>query len=292
MFDETTERTAVRSKQPGSNLLAAYFKQCQKYPLMTAEEERKLARKVRRGDAAAREAFIHANLRLVIKHAKAYMGRGMELEDLIQEGNVGLIRAVDKYDPKRGLRFSTMATWWIVEGITRAIQIKARMIRLPAHTHKELQKYIAVAMRLELDLENQEMTPEQVAQELGADPDRVREVLSWGSSTMISDQPQDDNKVSAPDAHLIPGMNRSMRQAVEVVLDRLPEKHHELMCYAFGLRGHPELTPRELEDVLGVPKRVLYQRIRFLRSSMRRSLEDAGYNVSDFFVSNDSTETL
>ena len=162
-------------KSPSSDPVRMYFREMGKVSLLTAEQEVSLARRIERGDADAKRKLIEANLRLVVSIAKRHVGRGMPLLDLIQEGNLGLIRAVEKFDYRRGFKFSTYATWWIRQAITRALADQARTIRIPVHMVETINKLIRVQRQLLQDI-GREPTPEEIAAEMGITPDKVREI--------------------------------------------------------------------------------------------------------------------
>ena len=150
-----------------------YFRDIGRYPLLSADEEKMLARRIQAGDARAKRRMIESNLRLVVKIAMRYTQRGVPLMDLVEEGNLGLIRAVEKFDPERGFRFSTYGTWWIRQAVERGLMNQGRSVRFPIHVAKALNRYQATARKLTQRL-NQAATPEQVAAELAEDPHAVR----------------------------------------------------------------------------------------------------------------------
>ena len=165
-----------------------YLKEIGKVPLLTAEEEVALAKRIERGDMEAKRQLIEANLRLVVSIAKRYVGRGMLFLDLIQEGNLGLIRAVEKFDYRKGYKFSTYATWWIRQAITRAIADQARTIRIPVHMVETINKLIRVQRQLLQDI-GREPTPEEIAAEMGTTPQKVREILKISQEPVSLETP-------------------------------------------------------------------------------------------------------
>ena len=165
-----------------------YFKEIGKVPLLTAEEEVSLAKRIERRDMDAKRKLIEANLRLVVSIAKRYVGRGMLFLDLIQEGNIGLIRAVEKFDYRKGFKFSTYATWWIRQAITRAIADQARTIRIPVHMVETINKLIRVQRQLLQEI-GREPTPEEIAAEMGTTPEKVREILKISQEPVSLETP-------------------------------------------------------------------------------------------------------
>jgi RNA polymerase nonessential primary-like sigma factor len=231
-------------------------------PLLTAEEEVYYSRRALSGDEAARKRMIESNLRLVVKIARRYMNRGLPLLDLIEEGNLGLIHAVKKFDPEKGFRFSTYATWWIRQTIERAIMNQTRTIRLPIHVVKEINIYLRAARRLTQEFDR-EPTCEEIATLLDREPDEVDRMLglndrlvSSGSVVsrdgernlldMIPDNEQADpsNQCQADDIH----------DAVERWLERLTDKQRAVVERRFGLHGHERATLEEVGEQIGVTR--------------------------------------
>jgi RNA polymerase primary sigma factor len=174
--DEGAIKLDLSIKSPSSDPVRMYFSEMGKVSLLTAEQEVSLARRIERRDMEAKRQLIEANLRLVVSIARRHTGRGMSLLDLIQEGNLGLIRAVEKFDYKRGFKFSTYATWWIRQAITRALADQARTIRIPVHMVENINKLIRVQRQLLQDI-GREPTPDEIAAEMGMTPEKVREML-------------------------------------------------------------------------------------------------------------------
>ena len=247
-----------------------YLKEIGKVPLLTAEEEIELAKKMEQGDQEAKKRLAEANLRLVVSIAKRYVGRGMLFLDLIQEGNLGLIKAVEKFDYRKGYKFSTYATWWIRQAITRAIADQARTIRIPVHMVETINKLIRVSRQLLQEL-GREPTPEEIAEEMDMTPDRVREIqkisqepvsletpIGEEEDSQLGDFIEDSQAVVPPDAASF----SMLQEQINSVLDTLAERERKVIELRFGLvDGHP----RTLEEV-GKEFGVTRERIRQIES--------------------------
>ena len=247
-----------------------YFKDIGKVDLLTAEEEAALARRMAGGDEEARQRMVEANLRLVVSIARRYVGRGMALQDLIQEGNMGLMKAVEKFDYSKGYKFSTYATWWIRQAITRAIADQARTIRIPVHMVETINKLVRIQRQL-LQTLGREPTPEEIAEEMDLTPERVREIqkisqepvsletpIGEEEDSQLGDFIEDDGAVAPPDAA---GFTM-LKEQLDKVLGGLAERERKVITLRFGLEdGHP----RTLEEV-GREFGVTRERIRQIES--------------------------
>ena len=253
-----------------------YLKEIGKVPLLNAEEEIELAKQMELGDDNAKKRLAEANLRLVVSIAKRYVGRGMLFLDLIQEGNLGLIKAVDKFDYKKGYKFSTYATWWIRQAITRAIADQARTIRIPVHMVETINKLMRVSRQLVQDL-GREPLPEEIAQRLDMPVDRVREILKIAQEPVSLETPigeeedshlgdfiQDDNVPVPAEA----ATYTMLKEQIVEVLTTLTEREQKVLRLRFGL---DDGRPRTLEEV-GKEFNVTRERIRQIEAKALRKL--------------------
>ena len=253
-----------------------YLKEIGKVPLLSAEEEIELAKKMEQGDQDAKKRLAEANLRLVVSIAKRYVGRGMLFLDLIQEGNLGLIKAVEKFDYRKGYKFSTYATWWIRQAITRAIADQARTIRIPVHMVETINKLIRVSRQLLQEL-GREPTPEEIAEEMNLPVERVREILKISQEPVSLETPigeeedshlgdfiQDDNVPVPADAAAF----TLLKEQLVEVLGTLTEREQKVLRLRFGL---DDGRARTLEEV-GKEFNVTRERIRQIEAKALRKL--------------------
>ncbi len=259
-----------------SDSLRLYIREIARIPLLSAADELVLARRVKRDDRQARNALIEANLRLVVHVAKRYVGQGMDLEDLISEGNIGLIRAVSKFDPDKGFRFSTYAHWWIKQAISRALLEGARAVRLPVYIMEEVMRVRRMTRQLYQDV-GREPTTQEVASALQLTADRVRELTVWAEKIYSLDAPlsdEDENTMGdiVPDEHTInpnEEIERDLlRQEVRRVLSSLNPREREVIMLRFGLVDDHDHT---LEEV-GKRLKVTRERVRQIEERAIRKL--------------------
>lgn len=260
-------------------------------PLLSAEEEVYFSRLSLKGDAAARKRMIESNLRLVVKIARRYINRGLALLDLIEEGNLGLIRAVEKFDPERGFRFSTYATWWIRQTIERAIMNQTRTIRLPIHVVKELNIYLRAARELSQKLDH-EPTPEEIAAALDRPVAEVRKMLKLNEKITSVDMPVAgasekqlldviaDEKEQGPEIEL---QDEDIRQHLVLWLDELNPKQREVLARRFGLLGYEPSTLEDVGHEIGLTR----ERVRQIQVEALRRLKEIvthqGLNIETLF---------
>lgn len=246
-----------------------YLREIGKIPLLTPEEEADLAQRVIKGDKKAKDKLAEANMRLVVSIAKRYSGRGLDLLDLIQEGNTGLLRAVEKFDPEKGFKFSTYATWWIRQAITRAIADQARTIRIPVHMVETINKVLRATRKLTQEL-NREPTVEEIAKEMDMEPEKVEYVMkikqdiasldqSVGrdgddEDSVLGDFVEDEERVSPEDS----AANQILKEQLATIISTLSEREQKIIKLRFGIGGG---RPHTLEEV-GAEFSVTRERIR------------------------------
>ncbi len=263
--------------EPSLDSLRLYLRSIGKVPLLTAEQEVSLAKRIERGDMAAKTHMVEANLRLVVSIAKGYLGRGLTFLDLIQEGSLGLIRAVEKFDYRRGYKFSTYATWWIRQAVTRAIADKGRTIRIPVHMVEKLNKVVHVERQLVQSL-GREPSPEEIAAELECTPREVRDILRMSQQPISLEKPIGEEEDSELGDFVEDEMAESpfeiasenlRKENVHRALAALPQREREVIEMRFGLTGG---RPRTLEEV-GRAFNVTRERIRQIENHTLKKLE-------------------
>jgi RNA polymerase primary sigma factor len=263
--------------EPSLDSLRLYLRAIGKVELLTAAEEVELAKRIERGDMLAKRQMVEANLRLVVSIAKNYLGRGLSFLDLIQDGSLGLIRAVEKFDYRRGYKFSTYATWWIRQSVTRAIADKARTIRIPVHMVEKLNKVGQVERQLVQRL-GREPEPAEIAAELRWSLGDVREILRVGQLPISLERPigdEDDSELGdfvADEAGAEPFEEASehlQREGVRRALNALPERDRQVIELRYGLSGMEPLTLEEVGRTFGVTR----ERVRQIESSTLKKLQ-------------------
>jgi RNA polymerase primary sigma factor len=263
--------------EPSLDSLRLYLREIGKVNLLTADQEVYLAKKIERGDMVAKTQMIEANLRLVVSIAKSYLGRGLSFLDLIQEGSLGLIRAVEKFDYRKGYKFSTYATWWIRQAVTRAIADKARTIRIPVHMVEKLNKVVHIERQLVQRL-GREPKPEEIADELEITTEEVREILRMAQLPVSLEKPigeeeesslgdfvQDEQAESPYDTAQL----SLRREDIENALSSLPERERKVIELRFGLKGEQPCTLEEVGRAFGVTR----ERIRQIENNTLKKLE-------------------
>jgi len=253
-----------------------YLKEIGKVALLTAEEEVELAKRMEAGDEAAKRKLVEANLRLVVSIAKRYVGRGMLFLDLIQEGNLGLIKAVEKFDYEKGFKFSTYATWWIRQAITRAIADQARTIRIPVHMVETINKLIRVSRQLLQEL-GREPTPEEIAKEMNIPEDKVREIMKIAQEPVSLETPigeEEDSHLGdfIPDEEALAPSEAAaftlLKEQLMDVLDTLTDREEKVLRLRFGLDDGRARTLEEVGKVFDVTR----ERIRQIEAKALRKL--------------------
>jgi RNA polymerase primary sigma factor len=265
------------SVEPSLDSLRLYLREIGKVPLLTADQEVYLAKRIERGDMSAKTQMIEANLRLVVSIAKGYLGRGLSFLDLIQEGSLGLIRAVEKFDYRKGYKFSTYATWWIRQAVTRAIADKARTIRIPVHMVEKLNKVVHIERQLVQRL-GREPQPDEIAEELEMSTEEVREILRMAQHPVSLEKPigeeedselgdfVEDEQAESP----FDSASLTLRRSdIEQALSSLPDRERRVIELRFGLDGSQPCTLEEVGKAFGVTR----ERIRQIENNTLKKLE-------------------
>ena len=277
--DDTGDEEGGEDVNVVDDSVKMYLKEIGKIELLNAEQERDIAQRMADGDEEAKEMLINSNLRLVVSIAKKYMNRGLSLLDLIQEGNIGLIKAVDKFDYTKGFKFSTYATWWIRQAITRAIADQARTIRIPVHMVETINKLTRVQRQLVQDL-GREPTTEELAKEMGMEPSKIREIQKISQDPISIDKPVGEEE----DSHLVDFISNDELAAPEEevarillkedlikALNSLTERERKVIELRFGLKDGIPMTLEQVGKKLGVTR----ERIRQIEAKAIRKLSRA-----------------
>jgi RNA polymerase primary sigma factor len=263
--------------EPSLDSLRLYLRSIGRVDLLTADEEVSLAKRIERGDMHAKQQMIEANLRLVVSIAKGYLGRGLSFLDLIQEGSLGLIRAVEKFDYRRGYKFSTYATWWIRQAVTRAIADKARTIRIPVHMVEKLNKVVHVERQLVQDF-GREPTPEEIAVELEWTAREVKDILRIAQLPISLEKPigeEEDSELGdfvedeTAESPFELASENLRRENVRAALEALPPREREVIEMRYGLTGQKARTLEEVGRAFGVTR----ERIRQIENNTLKKLE-------------------
>jgi len=263
--------------EPSLDSLRLYLRSIGRVELLTADQEIELAKRIERGDMAAKRHMVEANLRLVVSIAKGYLGRGLSFLDLIQEGSLGLIRAVEKFDYRRGYKFSTYATWWIRQAVTRAIADKARTIRIPVHMVEKLNRVTHVERQLVQRL-GREPEPREIAAELKCSLREVRDILRVAQLPVSLDKPIGDEEESelgdfvadeTLESPFEAATENLQRQDIQKALDSLPTRERQVIELRYGLRGNDPMTLEEVGRAFGVTR----ERVRQIENNTLKKLK-------------------
>jgi RNA polymerase nonessential primary-like sigma factor len=288
--DEGTEQdVTLKEKATPKDPTQLYLNEIGFSPLLTAAEEIKLARKIQKGDAAARKRMVESNLRLVVKIARRYYKRGLEFLDLIEEGNLGLLRAVEKFDPKKGFRFSTYATWWIRQSIERAIMNQSRTIRLPIHVIRELNSYLTTIREI-MKTQDREPSHQEIADRMNKPVADVKEMLRLNEHMISLDVLiGDENTTGRPLLDAVPDQNKGdpvdlladahVSEHLEKSINELNPKQREVLCRRFGLLGYDRGTLEEVGKAVGLTR----ERVRQIQMLGLKALRDIlkNYGIHD-----------
>jgi RNA polymerase primary sigma factor len=275
--DDKTPPKLDLTVEPSLDSLRLYLREIGKVPLLTADQEVALAKRIERGDMGAKTHMTEANLRLVVSIAKGYLGRGLSFLDLIQEGSLGLIRAVEKFDYRKGYKFSTYATWWIRQAVTRAIADKARTIRIPVHMVEKLNKVVHIERQLVQRL-GREPRPEEIAEELEMTTAEVREILRMAQLPVSLEKPIGEEEESslgdfvpdeAAESPFETASTSLRREDIELALASLPDRERQVIELRFGLSGEQPATLEEVGRAFGVTR----ERIRQIENNTLKKLE-------------------
>ena len=285
--EEQAREHAYEESAPAADPIRTYLKEIGGVSLLSAKDEVRLAKLIEKGDQNAKNALIEANLRLVVSVAKRYMGRGLNLLDLIQEGNLGLIRAVEKFDYRKGFKFSTYATWWIRQAVSRAIADQARTIRIPVHMVDAINRVTRTQRQLVQDLGRQP-TSAEIGEQLDLPADKVEELLDLARETVSLEAPMGDTEASLADfiedEHTRQPdqltARKIMKEDLAKTLEGLPERERKIIELRYGLSGNDPMTLEQVGQVFGVTReRIRQMEIRTLRRlqkfRMARALQDA-----------------
>ncbi len=269
LSDEDLEITVDNVDAFADDSVRLYLREIGKIPLLSADEETELAKQIVKGDRKAKDKMVEANMRLVVSIAKRYSGRGLDFLDLIQEGNTGLLRAVEKFDPEKGFKFSTYATWWIRQAITRAIADQARTIRIPVHMVETINKVLRTTRKLTTEL-NREPTTAEIAKELDMDVDKIeyvmrikQDIASLDASvgrdgddedSVLGDFVEDEERISPEDS----AANQILKEQLAEIISTLSDREQKIIKMRFGIGGE---RPHTLEEV-GYEFSVTRERIR------------------------------